>query len=72
MILRYFLRKNEKNFAENAKKHVILPQNDIEKHENRRFCGGFLFFALRNGGFCKLFTQFVLKIDDCPKSIAKL
>lgn len=43
----------------------------MEEHENRRFCGGFLFFALRNGGFCKLFTQFVLKIDGIPCYVDK-
>lgn len=45
-----FFAIKRKNFAENAKYYVILSQNDMEKHENRRFRGGFLFFALRNGG----------------------
>lgn len=32
-----FFAKKRKNFAENAKYYVILSQNDMEKHENRRF-----------------------------------
>ncbi len=38
-----FFAKKRKNFAENAKYYVILSQNDMEKHENRRFAAVFCF-----------------------------